>query len=235
MPLREFSAITGRLLQVVIVEDYDLLRGELVSYLSRPGVCVRGTDDGDGLDTLLREQAADVVIVDLNLPGEDGLSICRRLRTAFPDLGLVMLTARVMPKDRTAGYANGADVYLTKPTNVEELDAVVANLARRNMNAQPTLYRLDRIQLQLVRPDSASVDLTPPEARLLYELSVAAERQMSTDTLQWRLNEFSGRTVNLPVMVSRLRSKLMTAFDGVDAIKAIRGYGYQLTLAIRVD
>lgn len=231
----DFLDLSGRSLQVVVVEDHDLLRQELVGFLSRPGINVRGADDGEVLDELLRECAADIVVVDLNLPGEDGLSVCRRLRAAFPDVGLVMLTARVMPSDRTSGYANGADVYLTKPTNVDELDAVVANLARRKFKQVLNYWRLDTTRLRLSKSETEFVTLTHLEVRLMYELTLAAEHKMSLDALQWRMNDFTGRFVNLPVTVSRLRSKLDTVFKGIDAIKAVRGFGYQLTLPVRIE
>jgi len=111
MPLKDVVAQTGPL-DIIVVEDHDLVRLELVDFLSGPGVQVRGADDGEVLETLLRQRHADILVVDLNLPGEDGLSLCRRMRQAFPEMGLVMLTARVMPSDKTAGYQSGADVYL---------------------------------------------------------------------------------------------------------------------------
>lgn len=134
MPLTDGVAPSG-LLDIIVVEDHDLVRLGLVDFLSRPGVQVRGTDDSEVLECLLLQRHAEILVLDLNPPGEDGLSLCRRMRHAFPEIRLIMLTARAMPSDKTAGYQSGADVYLTKPPNVGELEAVIANLARRIPNS----------------------------------------------------------------------------------------------------
>lgn len=236
MPLKEAVAQTGPL-DIIVVEDHDLVRLELVDYLSGPGVQVRGADDGEVLETLLRQRHADILVVDLNLPGEDGLSLCRRMRHAFPEMGLVMLTARVMPSDKTAGYQSGADVYLTKPANVDELEAVIANLARRIRRRVANGLQLDVPRQQLTLPAGAVIGLTLLESRLLYELALAPERKLSTEVLVQRLDprlEQPRIRDNLPVTISRLRQKMAAAPGGLEAIKAVRGFGYQLTLATTV-
>ena len=237
MPLRELASHAHAPLSVVVVEDHDLVREELVDFLSRPGICVRGAQDGEMLDTLLRQRAADIVVLDLNLPGEDGLSICQRMREAFPDMGLVMLTARVMSCDKTAGYQHGADVYLTKPANVDELEAVVANLSRRIRRREANGWVLDMASQKLTVSTDAVVRLSRLETRMLYELAVAPERKLSTGLLLHRLGPEFGTSQlrdNLAVSISRLRQKMTTGLATGEAIKAIRGYGYQLTQTILV-
>jgi len=236
MPLNDVVADTGPL-DIIVVEDHDLVRFELLEFLSRPGVQVRGADDGEVLESLLRQRHADILVVDLNLPGEDGLSLCRRMRLAFPEMGLVMLTARVMPSDKTAGYQHGADVYLTKPANVDELEAVIANLARRIRRRVANGLQLDLPRQQLSSTAGETVALTLFESRLLYELALAPERKLSTELLVQRLDsghEQPRLRDNLPVIISRLRQKMAFAPGGLEAIKAVRGFGYQLTLAITV-
>ena len=236
MPLKDVVAQTGPL-DIIVVEDHDLVRLEPVDFLSGPGVHVRGADDGEVLETLLRQRHADILVVDLNLPGEDGLSLCRRMRHAFPEMGLVMLTARVMPSDKTAGYQSGADVYLTKPANVDELEAVIANLARRIRRRVANGLQLDVPRQQLTLPAGAVIGLTLFESRLLYELALAPERKLSTEVLVQRLDprqEQPRIRDNLPVTISRLRQKMAAAPGGQEAIKAVRGFGYQLTLATTV-
>ncbi len=224
-------------LDIVVVEDHDLVREELVAFLQRPGWLVRGVDCAEALDHALLHRPADLLVVDLNLPGEDGLSICQRLRRTLPDLGLVMLTARILPKDKTAGYQSGADVYLTKPANVGELEAAIVNLARRihpRVGAGP---QLDLKRLTLAIPLGAQVSLTLLESRLLYELTMAPGRQLSTDTLLRRLDPGQDQPQlrnNLPVTMSRLRNKMTTGLGTHDTIKAIRGFGYQLNLTLTV-
>lgn len=237
MPLTELAAHTDHPLEVVVVEDHDLVRDELVDFLNRPGIRVRGAEDGEVLDALLRQRHADILVVDLNLPGEDGLSICQRMREAFPEIGLVMLTARVMPADKTAGYQSGADVYLTKPANVDELEAVVANLSRRIRRRVSNGLQLDVPRQQLALAGGVAVGLSLLEMRLLYELALAPERKLSTALLLQRLDARGDNPAlrdNLPVTISRLRRKLASGLGQGEVIKAVRGLGYQLTQAITV-
>jgi DNA-binding response OmpR family regulator len=151
MPLSPLASWSEQPLDIVVVEDHALVRDELVEFLTRPGITVRGVDDGLALDAALRQRHADILVVDLNLPAEDGLSICQRMRKAFPEMGLILLTARVMPSDKAAGYQSGADVYLTKPANVDELEAVVFNLSRRIRRRVGNGLQLDMPQLRLSR------------------------------------------------------------------------------------
>lgn len=237
MPLKELATHTDQPLDIVVVEDHDLVREELVDFLSRPGIRVRGAEDGDALDVLLRQRHADILVVDLNLPGEDGLSICQRMREAFPEMGLIMLTARVMPSDKTAGYQRGADVYLTKPANVNELEAVVANLSRRIRRRVSNGLQLDVPRLQLTLATGTVVNLSLLETRLLYELALAPDRKLGTEVLLQRLDprlDMPQLRDNLPVTISRLRQKMVSESGTFDVIKAVRGFGYQLTQAITV-
>lgn len=226
-------------LEIIVVEDNDVLRAQLLAYLARPGWRLRGADCGEMLNDLLRQQTAHVVVLDLNLPFEDGTSIARRLRASFPEMGIVMLTARARPSDRTAGYANGADVYLTKPTNVEELESVIHNLARRLTPATNAAMVLDLGNLNLLGPDGKSIDLSPTEARLLQLLAMAPDRQLDTEYLLYQLYrnvEGGPKRENLTVLISRLRQKLSASdIANKDLVRAVRGVGYKLLTRIRVE
>ncbi len=218
-------------LHIFVVEDHVLLRMELVDFLTRPGWHVRGADDGMALDVLLREKVPDILVIDLNLPGEDGLSICRRLRTALPEVGIVLLTARVMSSDRASGYLHGADVYLTKPANVHELEAVIQNLGRRVKRMPVPDWSLD-MQAQTLGIDGGPVlNLTETEARLLYELSFAPDRSLASDVLASRLSGTHGTMTreHMAVVISRLRRKIAQELAIDDVIKASRGFGYRLS------
>lgn len=230
------TSLTGspvqRWLDIVVVEDHDDLREQLMAYLARPGWRLRGADCGEALDGLQRDRPADVVVLDLNLPFEDGTSIAQRLRVAFPGMGIVMLTARVRPADRTAGYGSGADVYLTKPTNVEELESVIQNLSRR-LVPQPgsdSALVLDLTAHCLRLPGGDGIQLSPKEAQLLRLLAMAPDRQLDTDYLVHQLyrdDDTAGRRGNMTVLISRLRLKLnATAYK--DLVRAVRGVGYRL-------
>ena len=135
---------------VIIVEDNESLRSELEQTLSENGFDVRGVDSGEALNGALLQRPANVVVLDLNLAGEDGISIARRIRTAFPEIGILMLTARVMSAQKEEGYQNGADVYMTKPARPAELCAAIRNLLRRVVAApQKSDWLLDRTALTL--------------------------------------------------------------------------------------
>ena len=122
---------------VILVEDNVTLRRELVHYLSEEGFAVRGVGSGEELNLALKSGHADIAILDLNLGDEDGISITRRLRRALPGMGIVILTGRARSSDRLEGYASGADVYLTKPTQPAEIVAVVRNLFSRLKSLVP--------------------------------------------------------------------------------------------------
>lgn len=229
-------------LEIVVVEDNDALREQLVAFLSRPGWRLRGADCGEQLDALLREGPAHVLVLDLNLPFEDGHSIALRMRAAFPQMGIVMLTARARPSDRTAGYASGADVYLTKPTNVEELESVVQNLARRLQPVPEAGLVLDLAHLVLRDTQAGpggQVSLSLTEAQLLRLLAMAPQRQLDTDYLLHQLYGEAAEVGNkrdlLAVMISRLRLKLnASALPHKDLVRAVRGVGYRLAAALVV-
>lgn len=223
-------------LDIVVVEDHDLLRQELMAFLERPEWNVRGVDCADALDEALRLRPADVLVVDLNLPGEDGISICERMRRAMPHMGLIILTARTRPSDRSTGYQTGADVYLTKPAHVDELEAVITNLSRRIHRQSSRGFLLDMVGLSLSDSSTgAKVGLTRLEAQLLRTIVLAPERRVDSDVLLFRLNQITPAPMtreNLTVVISRLRGKISSALGGQDVIKAVRSYGYQVTAVV---
>lgn len=116
---------------IALVEDHAALRAELAFHLEHAGYRVTGLADGAALDAHLACQPCQLVVLDLGLPGEDGLSVCARLRHRHPGLGVVILTARGLAHDRLSGWQRGADAYLVKPAPPAELLAVIANLLGR--------------------------------------------------------------------------------------------------------
>ncbi len=218
-----------------MVEDNDALREQLMAFLSRPGWQVRGADGGEQLDELLRDRPAQVLVLDLNLPLEDGTSIAQRMRTAYPDLGIVMLTARVRSGDRTAGYASGADV----PDQTHQCGRTGncdSCLARRLVPVADASLVLDLTQLALRGPEGVRLALTAVEARLLQLLATAPQRQLDTDYLLHMLypaQEASLHRNHLAVLISRLRTKLNASdLPEQDLVRAVRGQGYRLAAAL---
>lgn len=223
---------------VVLVEDHDDLREEMVAYLQRPGWRVLGVDSGEALNAVMAEYRVDVLILDVNLPYEDGYSIAERVRRTHPDLGIVMLTARTRPSDRSAGYRVGCDVYLTKPTNVVELEAVITNLLRRVQRPSPEPSYLLLLHAQQLRgPDGHIWDLTQRETHLLEILALAPKQELDADRIIYALNTKSHTRItqaNLAVFISRLRQKLHHCVKYKNPIPPQRGKGYRLSLPLTI-
>ncbi len=226
------NRVSPEIPSVIVVEDNVTLRGELVLFLSEEGLDVRAVGTGEELNQALQARRADILILDLNLPAEDGISITRRIRNALPSVGIIILSARVRGMDRLEGYATGADVYLTKPTRPEELVAVVRNLfGRLGATMAPAQWQLDMAGSTLLSPQSAQIRLTGGEALLLKAMALngqfmehaALESQFGDQMQSEKTNK-----ARVEVMISRLRIKLSphmgTGFD----IKALRGRGYLL-------
>ncbi len=226
-------------LTIAVVEDNDTLRDLLVSYLERPGRRVSGADCGESLNRLLANGPIDIVVLDLNLPYEDGLSITRRLRKSHPRIKIILLTARVRPVDRTIGYDAGADVYLTKPTNVAELDAVVRNLASRH-KGEPlsSNYVLNRQAQVLTSPKRRQAVLTATECAILEQLTLAPLEGADSEQLLLQLRCMGNAQLsrdNLAVTMSRLRTKLEIQLDDAQLILTLRNFGYRLNQPVTLE
>lgn len=223
---------------VIVVEDNETLRDELVLFLSEEGFTVRGVGCGEELNRAILAQPIDILILDLNLPEEDGISITRRIRQSLPTVGIILLTARVRSTDRLEGYATGADVYLTKPTRPDELVAVVKNLfARLGAKTDPLQWQLDMAGLMLHSPQGARIELTGTEARLLQELAVNGQFLDHAALLSHFGDAAQSEKINkarLEVLISRLRTKLGPHIGSGFDIRALRGRGYQLGFVLVV-
>lgn len=230
--------------EIMVVEDNLRLSHELALVLSGAGWSVRCADDGESLRAQMAQKVPAIVVLDLNLPGEDGISLCGWLRKTYPQIGIVMLTARVMGVDRAEGYVAGADIYLTKPTRPEELLAVVRNLLRRSQIGAPISEQTQTLSwtlhvkaLRLLSPQSDMLSLTPSECILLQTLAsangVCSNVQLFDRMGSEGLNDNLDKA-RLEVLVSRLRRKLAT-FEGQGfEIKTAHGKGYVLTCPLAV-
>ena len=118
-------------LSLIVVEDNELLREEMVSFLSRPGWQAHGVDCGEELNHWLQQHTPHIAVLDVNLPGESGLSYAARLRAGRPDIGIVVLTVRTGSEIRTRSYDSGADLYLQKPCESAEIIAALRSMSRR--------------------------------------------------------------------------------------------------------
>ena len=223
-------------LSILVVEDNDDLREATVEALLAMGYTVCGIDSAEAVDDVIGKFHADLMVLDLNLPGENGLSLAQRLRTVNPDIGIVMVTARNRANDITTGYDSGADIYLTKPTSFAELGAAIQALSRR---LRPRISAGGLTLKQATRQlhgSLATVDLSSLEYTMLAALAQAHEHSLEN----WQLIEISGKDTEsvskaaLEVQIVRLRKKLEKAGATSPSIKVIRGTGYQLCLPIEI-
>ena len=154
-------------LTIALIEDNTLLREELCRFLEKQGWETHGADCGEQLNQLLLQHHLDLVVLDVNLPHEDGYSIASRLRQSHPRIGIIILSARTRPSDRVLGYQTGADIYLTKPPHTEELEAAIRNLALRLKPVPMRHLTLDSHSRRLIAGDRLSCSLTTSETCLL--------------------------------------------------------------------
>ena len=225
------------LLNIVVVEDHDALREVTVEALRGEGHHVAGVDCAEALADQLGVMPVDLMVVDLNLPGEDGISLTRRVRRAQPDIGIIMVTARGQPAEKMEGYASGADIYLTKPTSLGELSAAIQALSRRLKRCAPvdTALRLDLGKLSLAGREE-EVGLTAYEAAVLCAFVRAPGQRLEN----WQLIELLSKSeadyskARLEVQIFRLRRKLTQAGAGIAPVKVLRLVGYQLCVPIMV-
>lgn len=221
-------------LNIVLVEDQMDFRQLLVRVLESRGHVVQAYDSVEAMQESATAMQAELFILDVNLPGEDGLSLTRRLRAQSPLVNIVLVTARTGPQDRGQGYDVGADVYLTKPVEVAELLAVLRRFVQRKRGsaAQPDLPSTLRLQRRRLTGDLGEVLLTHDETLLLTALVRAPGGKLTT----WQLAELLASEPSerfqssLVVRMVRLRKKLSQAGGGGQGqpIESVRGVGYQL-------
>ncbi|MEY4718985.1 MAG: DNA-binding response regulator [Pseudomonadota bacterium] len=229
-------------LVVALVEDDRLLREEIEVHLKANGFEVHVANSASGLDDLNVRIAFDVYLIDLNLPGENGLSLCRRVRQARPDAGIVIMTARVALNDRIAGYKQGgADLYLTKPVVPDELVLVLLSLGRRLKQSQSVQeWSLSLRDRTLLGPDKANkLRLTSKEKTILLALVQAQDNTLESGVLCDLFYEGDEESITtkhaLEEMIARLRKKFKTVqAEGEEpAIKSVWGVGYQLCVRVK--
>lgn len=222
-----------------VVDDDDDLLAALGEYLGKHGFDIEMANGGAELDGLLSGCLPDLVVLDVMLPGEDGLAICRRL--AASDVPVLLLSALGETTDRIVGLETGAADYLPKPFEPRELLARIRAILRRPKISPGVAaahrpfcfdsWRFEAEEHRLSGPDGLRVALTPGEARLLAALTARPGRLLSRDAL---INQVRGMDAevfdrSIDLLVSRLRRKL--ADNGlVGAIETVRGEGYRFTL-----
>jgi two-component system OmpR family response regulator len=227
---------------ILVVDDDSGLREHICAYLAEHGMCVEAADGAEAMEQALASKSFEVVVLDVMMPGEGGLSICRRL-AARGGPSVIMLSAMGEEVDRIVGLELGADDYLAKPCNPRELLARIrAVLRRREEGGQRTSkamgfsfagFKLDISRRQLRAPSGVLVLLTSGEFALLLAFLTHPNRVLSRDEL---LEYARGRDTDvfdraIDVQISRLRRKLDACTDR-ELILTYRGSGYMFDAAV---
>ncbi len=231
--------MTNSLTKILLVDDDLRLRDLLERYLAEQGMAVRAVGDGKALDAALERDPYDVLVLDWTLPGEDGLSICRRLQTAHPELPIVMLTAKADEIDRIVGLEMGADDYLPKPFNPRELVARIKAVLRRRVVPPPGAPAADNAELafgacrlnlgtrELFR-QGEKLPLTSGEFAVLKALAEHPRHPLSRERLMVlaRGRDHDAYDRSIDVQISRLRKLIETDPVSPHHIQTVRGFGY---------
>lgn len=222
---------------VLVVDDEPVLSGTVKNYLERAGMTARTCGDGLAAVELVRTTAPDVVVLDLGIPGLDGVEVCRQLRT-FSDCYVLMLTARADEVDKLIGLSVGADDYMTKPFSPRELVARVQVLLRRPRTvgaaAPVTAQRIGALTVdpasRRVELDGSPVELTRTEFDLLAALAQHPSRVLSrrqlTDAV-WG-EDWVGDDHLVDVHIAHLRKKLSDDPSQPRFVQTVRGVGYRM-------
>jgi two-component system OmpR family response regulator len=220
-------------MRVLVVDDDRKLADLVQRGLGADGIMIDVAYNGD--DALWRAASTryDAIVLDVMMPGIDGITTCRRLREDDVWAPVLLLTARDAIEDRVAGLDAGADDYLTKPFAFPELAARLRALARRGRVERPVVLRVGDLELDpaahRVRRGDTDIDLSPKEYALLYALMNQAGEVLDRYALLERAwdGEYENRSNVIDVYISYLRQKIDKPF-GTDSIQTIRGVGYRL-------
>jgi two-component system phosphate regulon response regulator OmpR len=226
--------------KIAVVDDDARIRDLLRRYLTQEGFDVVQAEDGKALTRILLREAVDLIVLDLMMPGEDGLSICRRLRAASDRTPIIMLTAKGEDVDRIVGLEVGADDYLAKPFNPRELLARIhAVLRRRPVLEAPGAPSNDNevvtfgpfsfdLGARTLRKDNEDLALTTGEFAMLKALVRHPRQPLSREKLAQlaRGREFEPFDRSLDVQVSRLRKLVETDATAPRYIQTVWGVGY---------
>ncbi len=230
---------------ILIVDDDAEIRILLTQYLEKNGLRATAVGDGRAMWRALDAGAFDLIVLDLMLPGDDGLTLCRTLRTRS-DIPVIMLTARGDETDRIVGLEMGADDYLPKPFSARELLARIKAILRRARSLPPNLkpqdatslrfagWVLDTALRQLISPEGTQTPIGGAEYKLLCVFLTHANRVLSREQL---LDLSQGREADpldrsIDVQVSRLRQRLRDDPRNPMLIKTVRSEGYVLSATV---
>ena len=232
--------------RIIVVDDETDVRLMLQEYLESQGFSVRAAESGASLRQLLAAEAADLVLLDINMPGETGLSLARHIRASGP-CGIIMVTAACELGDRVAGFETGADDYVTKPFDPRELLARIRSVLRRIGDAHSLseaeaaapapahqgrlpfgrcLLDLDR--RRVIGPEGEEIAVTAMEFDLLQAFAGRPNRALSRDQLSQLAHnrDWDPLDRSLDIRITRLRRKIEADPAQPQTIRTVRGVGY---------
>jgi DNA-binding response OmpR family regulator len=223
---------------VLVVDDEPIVREVVVRYLAREGHRTLEAADGESAKIVIERGEPDLVVLDVMLPGSDGLEVCRWIR-ARSELPVIMLTARGEEADRIVGLELGADDYVTKPFSPRELAARVRSVLRRATAAGPVVERLTFGDVELeratreARKSGLPIRLTAKEFDLLWFLASHPRRVFSRDQLMASVWGYTAAldTGTVTVHVRRLREKIEDDPSRPAYLETVWGVGYRLAAA----
>jgi two-component system torCAD operon response regulator TorR len=225
---------------ILIVEDEPITREQLVAYFEDEGFRVSSTGSGDEVQKIVEDTNVILVLLDIKLPGKDGLTLTREIR-AHSDIGIILVTSKQEQIDRILGLESGADDYVTKPFDPRELLSRARNLIRRVQIQQKQRKRnhmrtfdgwvLDLNKRELTSPDGVPAQLSAGEYQLLLAFMEQAGEVMNRDQLMNRIRnrEWFPDDRYIDVLVGQLRKKLGERAANAKVIATIHGTGYLFT------
>ncbi|HEX7884394.1 MAG TPA: response regulator [Phenylobacterium sp.] len=231
--------------RILMVDDDPGIRDLVSDFLGKHGYSVETAADAAEMERVLERGSVDLIVLDVMMPGEDGLAVCRRLSTAEGAPPIIMLSAMGEDTDRIVGLELGADDYLAKPCNPRELLARVRAVLRRaqqratdgalGAGCEFAGWRLDLVRRELRSPPGVVVNLSSGEFSLLRAFVERPQRVLTRDQLlefaRGRDSEAFDRAID--VQISRLRRKLDDGGDSHDLIRTIRNEGYMFTAKVK--
>lgn len=226
-------------IKILVVDDDQRLRDLLNRYLAEQGFVVHAVADGKAMDKQLAQQNFDLMVLDLMLPNEGGLALCRRLRGSGNRIPIIMLTAKGDEVDRIVGLEMGADDYLPKPFNPRELVARIHAVLRRNTGAPPSAPATTETNVtfgpftlnlatRVLKKNGVPVPLTSGEFALMKALVSAPRNPLSRDKLMElaRGREHDAFERSIDVQVSRLRRLIEENPAAPRYVQTVWGFGY---------
>ena len=218
-------------IRVMLVEDEEDFRVPLARYLAKVGMAVAGVGSAEEMAAELPSFQPNIVVLDVNLPGESGFAALERLRSSS-SVGVVMLTARGGVDDRIQGLTLGADSYLAKPVNLKELELTIRNLFARQVPPtppEPQAWTLDDDRWSLISPDGAAVRLSSAERLAVGVLLAQGGEPVDRETLSAaagvKFDLDGGNDRNVDILISRLRRRFASIGAGLP-IRSVRNRGY---------